>query len=254
MMKEKLEKAPNSLIFISLAKMYFDNGMLDETVELCEAGLEIESENEEAHFIIAQVKIEKGKKEEAIKRLVRILEKNPGNSVARELLEQLEENQIDTEKKGKELIVKEETPPVMLIEKEVIEPEEKTVERKEERDQIAELFIDKIKRIVRIKGVINCFFRLKNGRIIKTPELIANIEELSSLLDSLLSSVDSAGEELKMGKPEIILIEIEKGVFYIFGQKDYNCFLLSHNTDNFGLVKAILPRILGETSIAMKKE
>ena len=253
MMEEKLEKAPNSLIFISLAKMYFDSGMLDETVELCEAGLEIESENEEAHFIIAQVEIEKGKKEEAIKRLVGILEKNPVNSVARKLLEQLE-NQIDTEKKGKELIVKVETPPVMLIEKEVIGPEEKTVEMREERNQIAELFIDKIKRIVQIKGVINCFFRLKNGRIIKTPELIANIEELSSLLDSLLSSVNSAGEELKMGKPEIILIEIEKGVFYIFGQEDYNCFLLSHNTDNFGLVKAILPRILGETSIAMRKE
>ncbi len=253
MMEEKLEKAPNSLIFISLAKMYFDSGMLDETVELCEAGLEIESENEEANFIIAQVEIKKGKKEEAIKRLVGILEKNPGNSVAKKLLEQLE-NQIDTEKKGKELIVKVQTPPVMLIEKEVAEPEEKTVEMKEERDQIAELFIDKIKRIVQIKGVINSFFRLKNGRIIKTSELIANIEELSSLLDSLLSSVDSAGEELKMGKPEIILIEIERGVFYIFGQEDYNCLLLSHNTDNFGLVKAILPRILGETSIAIKKE
>ena len=185
--------------------------------------------------------------------MVGILEKNPGNSAARKLLDQLE-NQIDTEKKGNELIVKEETPPVMLIEKEVIESEEKTVEMKEERDQIAELFIDKIKRIVQFEGVINCFFRLKNGRIIKTPELIANIEELSSLLDSLLTSVNSVGEELKMGKPEIILIEIEKGVFYIFGQEDYNCFLLSHNTDNFGLVKAILPRILGETSIAMKKE
>jgi len=253
MMEEKLEKAPNSLIFVSLAKMYFDNGMLDETVELCEAGLEIESENEEAHFIIAQVEIEKGEKEEAIKSLVGILEKNPGNSGARELLEQLE-NQFDTEKKEKGLIVKEETHPVMLIEKEVVEPEEKTVEMKEERDQIAELLIDQIERIVQIKGVINCFFRLKNGRIIKTPELIANIEELSSLLDSLLSSVDSAGEELKMGKPEIILIEIEKGVFYIFRQEDYNCFLLSNNTDNFGLVKAILPRILGKTSIAMKKE
>ncbi|TES89965.1 MAG: roadblock/LC7 domain-containing protein [Candidatus Cloacimonadota bacterium] len=108
--------------------------------------------------------------------------------------------------------------------------------------------MEKINKINQVEGIINCFFRLKDGKIIKTPQLVGNIDDVLPLLDSLLGSVKSTARELKMGKLKIILIEIDRGVFYIFEKEEYDCFLLSHNTGNFGLLKAILPRILAETS------
>jgi len=237
--KEKLEAAPNSLIFVSLASMYLDNGMVDEAIDLCKAGLNIEPENEEAHLILAKAEIEKGEKENAKKRLIELLEKNPENTTAKEVLKKLE-TEISEQPSAPEVKVEEE--------KVVSEAKEEEEEKSETKGEFETLLMEKINKINQVEGIINCFFRLKDGKIIKTPQLVGNIDDVLPLLDSLLGSVKSTARELKMGKLKIILIEIDRGVFYIFEKEEYDCFLLSHNTGNFGLLKAILPRILAETS------
>lgn len=266
--KEKLEKAPNSLIFVSLASMYLDNGMVNEAIDLCKSGLEIEPQNEEAHLVFAKAEIEKGNKEDAKKRLKGILERNPENTAAKELLEQIEtivykeqkeeekekeEKKEEGEKGGEKEREEKLTPEVVSsivveVEKEEVISKEKEEEKLSEQDESEKLLVEKIYKINQIKGVINCFFRLKNGRFIKTPQLVVNINDLLPLLDGLLDSIKSAAKQLDMGKLKLIFMEIEKGVFYIFEEEDYDCFLLSHNSDNFGLVKAILPKLLANTS------
>lgn len=266
--KEKLEKAPNSLIFVSLASMYLDNGMVNEAIDLCKSGLEIEPQNEEAHLVFAKAEIEKGNKEDAKKRLKGILERNPENTAAKELLEQIEtivykeqkeeekekeEKKEEGEKGGEKEREEKLTPEVVSsivveVEKEEVISKEKEEEKLSEQDELEKLLVEKIYKISQIEGVTNCFFRLKNGRFIKTPQLVGNINDLLPLLDALLDSIKSAAKQLDMGKLKLIFIEIEKGVFYIFEEEDFDCFLLSHNSDNFGLVKAILPKLLANTS------
>ncbi|MCK4234458.1 tetratricopeptide repeat protein [candidate division WOR-3 bacterium] len=296
--KDKLEKAPNSLIFISLASMYLDNGMVDEAIDLCNAGLEIEPQNEEAHLILARAELEKGFKDRAKKRLIKILERNPENSSVKELIDQIEipvpeevteevekgvseeakavgveeeketvhdvteEREIEGER-TKDLmfeimeksesvheIISEEEVSFRDIEdgKEMVTTEEKRGVESVEYDETESLFFEKIKNIIEIEGIINCFFRLRNGRIIKNPQLVGNIDDLMPFLDSLLGSVKSAGDQLKIGKVEIIIVEIEKGFFYIFEGENYDCFLISRDDSNFGLLRVLLPKILKEVS------
>ena len=262
MKKEKLEKAPNSSIFISLASMYLDNEMVNEAIDLCKSGLEIDPQNEEAHLILAKAEIEKGNKEDAKKRLKEILERNPESTTAKELLEQIEtivykeqkEEEKEKEEKEEER-EREEKPTPEVISTTVIEVEKEEVISKEkeegkfaEQDESEKLLVEKINKIIQIEGVNNCFFRLKNGRFIKTSRLVGNINDLIPLLDALLNSIKSAAKQLDMGKLKLILIEIEKGAFYIFEEEDYDCFLLSHNSDNFGLLKATIPKLLANTS------
>jgi tetratricopeptide (TPR) repeat protein len=295
--KEKLEKAPNSLIFVSLASMYLDNGMIDEAIDLCKAGLEIEPQNEEAHLILARAEIEKGDRESARKRLIDILERNPENSSAKELLDQIRQvvvekeesrdvdskvqiiaeekviqaekrekdaekelgSSMETEKMGVEVGKEEKVEgkdseevidevPLEIKEPERGVEEEESLEEEQDTGEFDEFYVEKIKKITSIEGVINCFFRLVNGRIIKNPQLVGNIKELFPLLDSLLSTVKNTGERLKMGEVEIIMIEIEKGVFYIFETEKGDCFIISKHAENFGLLKVLVPKILSENS------
>lgn len=297
--KDKLKAAPNSLVFVSLASLYLDNGMIDEAIDLCKSGLSIEPDNEEAHLILARAEYEKGNREVSQKILLDILNMNPENKSAKELLDKVtsvsggeelvekreeyeeeeereevgeeEEEKIEVEKTGE--IDKSTERAIMLAEEEIIGEQGKKLEMEkvdiieplsakkdilEKQDRIEEKpevkvevdetkvkdLLDKIRKIGRIEGIINCFFRLRNGKIIQPPELVGNINDLLPLLDALLESVESAGATLKMGQVNLITLEIEKGIFYIFKQEAFDCYLFSRTTDNFGLVKAILPKIL----------
>jgi|GEM_PF-6024227 len=302
--EDNLKTAPNSLIFVSLASMYLDNGMVDEAIDLCKSGLKIEPENEEAYLILAQAEIEKGNIDDAQKRLVELLERNPENAAAKGLLGQIEKHKKEEEeekveeggekreeenaeeagekreeenaeeagekreeKKVEEGGEKREEEKVEeggeKREEEKVEEggEKREEERAEEREgkreepveeeiteedkRLEELLTSNIDDIIRIEGIINCFFRLKSGRIIKSANFVGKIDEVLPMLDSLLDAAKSSSQELNMGKVTLVLIEIEKGIFYIFASSDYDCFLISKNAENFGLVKAILPRILG---------
>ncbi len=263
-----LGAAPSSLIFVSLASMYLDNGMVDEAIDLCKSGLRIEPENEEAHLILAQAEIEKGKTDDGKKRLVELLQRNPENTAAKGLLDQIEEQVKagegegereegrekreegeEVEGEGEEVEGKREETEGKREETEgEITDEEKEIKKDEitdEEKQLENQLIGKIDDISKIEGIVNCFFRLKSGRIIKSSNLVGNIDELIPMLDSLLQAVESSSSELEMGKVTLILIEIEKGIFYIFSNELYDCFLICKDTKNFGLVKAILPKILG---------
>ena len=278
--EDNLKTAPNSLIFVSLASMYLDNGMVDEAIDLCKSGLKIEPENEEAYLILAQAEIEKGNIDDAQKRLVELLERNPENAAAKGLLGQIEKHKKEEEEEkveeggekreeenAEEAGEKREEKKVEeggeKREEEKVEEggEKREEERAEEREgkreepveeeiteedkRLEELLTSNIDDIIRIEGIINCFFRLKSGRIIKSANFVGKIDEVLPMLDSLLDAAKSSSQELNMGKVTLVLIEIEKGIFYIFASSDYDCFLISKNAENFGLVKAILPRILG---------
>jgi predicted regulator of Ras-like GTPase activity (Roadblock/LC7/MglB family) len=319
MMEEKekrLEKAPNSLIFVSLASMYLDNGMVDEAIDLCKSGLEIEPGNEEAHLILARAEIEKGKIEQARQRLMDIIKGNPENETAKELLKQIKAPPLPAEKreeaalppsgeKGEEpeperadagtgagvepieeivlegekiqepfdiessvdeaieeaihtasqisglIPSEEEVSPLDVLEE---EPEE-VVEREEEPpaqpidEELLATVNEKMVNLLKMQGIISCFFRLKDGRIIKNPQLVGNVDDLVPLLDSLLGAVKDAAGKLELGYLELLMIEIDKGVFYIYSKKDYDCFLVSQSSSNFGIVKVMAPKILGDLSI-----
>ena len=260
--KEKLETTSDCLIFISLASMYLDNGMVDEAIDLCKSGLDIEPENEEAHLIMAKAELEKGNKEDARQRLLKILNKNPKNKTAKELLDEIgvetpsksgdeklstkEATTTEEEEEGKKEIkepVVEDKNTLPMKQEEVLPQKETPVEVEVDENE-RKFFTEKIAVITKLEGIINCFFRTKNGAIIKDPQLVGNIDELMPLLTSLLDSASNASKELKMGELELMLVEIEKGVFYIFKTNDFDCFILSRNADNFGLLKAVLPKIL----------
>jgi tetratricopeptide (TPR) repeat protein len=315
--EKKLEKAPNSLIFVSLASMYLDNGMVDEAIDLCKSGLEIEPDNEEAHLILARAEIEKGNISQASKRLTDILEHNPENATARELLDQIEPQAPEkveeavappvTEKEPEaahevvadisgageepieEMVMEGESliesfgrggPSVDDVIEEAIqaasqvsglipvEEEEATEEVLEEREkeeiiekeeeppavtiseEVRRSLNEKMEKILKMEGIISCFFRLRKGGIIKHPELVGNVDDLVPLLDALLGSVKSAAGKLELGSMELLMIEIEKGVFYIYSKPDFDCFLVSQHINNFGFVKVMVPRILDDLSMA----
>jgi tetratricopeptide (TPR) repeat protein len=294
--KDRLKAAPNSLVFVSLASMYLDNGMIDEAIDLCKSGLSIEPNSEEAHFILAKAVYEKGNKEGSKKILLGILSMNPENKSAKELLDSIvsteelskkreeikEEEKIEEEREkvgekteiekkeergtsdkraimlGQEEIVSEQGEKQGMeesdisqqasTEKEIFEKQTEIEEKPEMVQEVDEEevkgLLDKIEKIEKIEGVINCFFRLSNGKIVQPPELVGNIDDLLPLLDALLEAVESAAGSLKMGKVNFISLEIKKGIFYISKHKEYDCFLFSRTADNFGLVKAFLPKIL----------
>lgn len=328
---DKLEKAPNSLIFISLASMYLDNGMVDEAIDLCKSGLEIEPENEQAHLILAKALVEKGDREGAQKRLTELLQRNPANASAKELLQQIikrveqlekeekkekefegadekeavkkiekqlpgeidgsitaiEEHVLDNEKVIEALKKVDELPQELLTEvhregmaeedtdfefkhaedmaaedDEIIQGliggvettkpmiSDKKFELSEEQlEKISKPFHEKTGGILQIKGVISCFFRLYDGIIIKNPELIGEVDDLIPLLDTLMRAVKSASDQLEMGGLELAMIEIEKGVFYIFAKKDYDCFVVARDANSFGLLRIMLPRILEDLTV-----
>ena len=262
--KEKLETTSDCLIFISLASMYLDNGMVDEAIDLCKSGLEIEPENEEAHLIMAKAELEKGNKEDARQRLLKILDKNPENKTAKELLDEIGvepssessneklSNEVTTttteeaEEKVQEQIkeIASEAKKILPMKQEEVIPQKETQIEIEIDENERKFLIEKINTITKLEGIINCFIRTKNGAIVKDPQLVGNIDELMPLLASLLDSAGNASKELMMGELELMLVEIEKGVFYIFKTNDFDCFILSKNADNFGLLKAVLPKIL----------
>ncbi len=316
--EKRLEKAPNSLIFVSLASMYLDNGMVDEAIDLCKSGLEIEPGNEEAHLILARAEIEKGKIAQASKRLMDVLKRNPENITARELLDQIKPSvpsakpdavsmappepekvveppiEAGTDESGvdagviEEMVMEgekiidsfKEGPSVDDVIEEAIqaasqvaglipseeestadealeESMEEIVEAQEEQPMLAiseelqKAIDEKVVKLLQMEGIISCFFRLKDGRIIKNPQLIGNVDDLVPLLDALLGAVKAAAGKLELGHLELLMIEIEKGVFYIYSKKDFDCFLVSQTINNFGFVKVMVPRVLDDLSIGL---
>lgn len=312
----KLERAPNSLIFVSLASMYLDNGMVDEAIDLCKSGLEIEPDNEEAHLILARAEIEKGEIEQAGRRLADVLKRNPENATARELLSQIEPRApvkaieegatppaaeetveppaasvVDSAGSGdapiEELVMEGEKvidafegPSVDDVIEEAIqaasqisglipteeeetpidvlgEVEEEIAATEAERpavgisEALRNTLNEKMEKILRMEGVMSCFFRLSGGEIVKHPQLVGDVDDLVPLLDALLGAVKTAAGKLELGPLELLMIEIEKGVFYIYSKKDFDCFLISQHMGNFGMVKVMVPKILNDLSIGI---
>lgn len=85
----KLQEEPNSLVFVPLAELYINNGLIDEALEVCNKGLNVHPELARAKVLLGKITMEKGMNEEAIKILQDVTAKDPANMLAHILLEQV---------------------------------------------------------------------------------------------------------------------------------------------------------------------
>ena len=102
--KKELERDPKSLVFLELANLYKNNGMIDEAVSICKHGLSHHEGLNRARVLLAELYIEKNMFDPAYEELKDITNRDPSNLMAHQLLEALFRKQgrnIEAEKQRK---------------------------------------------------------------------------------------------------------------------------------------------------------
>jgi Tfp pilus assembly protein PilF len=94
----KFEKNPKSKVFMPLALAYLKLGKLDEAIDVCQRGLDLNPDYIAAKTIMAQAFLEKGMKEEAKGLLIEIATLNKSNYRANKLLGEIYRSEDNIEK------------------------------------------------------------------------------------------------------------------------------------------------------------
>jgi predicted regulator of Ras-like GTPase activity (Roadblock/LC7/MglB family) len=89
-LSEQLVSDPSSLVFASLADMYREEGMIEEALAMCQAGLTIHPRHIPGQLTLAKIHRDAHRTLEALEALVKVLALDPGNPEARALLESLD--------------------------------------------------------------------------------------------------------------------------------------------------------------------
>jgi len=89
-LSEQLVSDPNSLVFASLADMYREEGMMEEALAMCQAGLELHPRHVPGRLILARIHRDANRPLEARAVLEKVLSLEPGNPEALALLQAME--------------------------------------------------------------------------------------------------------------------------------------------------------------------
>jgi tetratricopeptide (TPR) repeat protein len=88
-LKERIEKDPNSKLFVPLAEEYRKEGMLDEAVEVLIKGIEKQPDYMSARVSLGKIYIEKGMLEEARSEFEQVISAIPDNLFAQKKLAEI---------------------------------------------------------------------------------------------------------------------------------------------------------------------
>jgi predicted regulator of Ras-like GTPase activity (Roadblock/LC7/MglB family) len=89
-LSEQLVNDPNSLVFASLADIYREEGMIEEALAMCQAGLALHPRHIPGQLVLAKIHRDTHRPLEALEALEKVLALDPGNPEARALLESLD--------------------------------------------------------------------------------------------------------------------------------------------------------------------
>ncbi|MDH4231714.1 MAG: tetratricopeptide repeat protein [Nitrospirota bacterium] len=88
-LREKVEKDPNSKLFVPLAEEYRKEGMLDEAIDILQKGLERQPSYMSARVSLGKIYLEKGKPDEARSEFEHVIEAIPDNLYAHKKLSEI---------------------------------------------------------------------------------------------------------------------------------------------------------------------
>lgn len=128
-LREKIEKDPNSKLFVSLADMYRRSGQLEQAIEVLKQGIERQPNYTSARVSLAKIYIEKEMKKEAKEEFEIVVKAIPDNLYSQKKLAEiyLEEGDREAAKQALMAVVKlnpmdEESPSMLArVEKEIAE-------------------------------------------------------------------------------------------------------------------------------------
>lgn len=104
-LKEKIEKDPNSKLFVPLAEEYKKAGMLEEAIEVLTKGLERQPNYLSARVSLGKIYMEKGMLNESRTEFEKVINAIPDNLYAHKKLAEIYTNLGDKDKAEKELFV-----------------------------------------------------------------------------------------------------------------------------------------------------
>ena len=101
-LKEKLDKDPNSKLFVPLAEEYKKAGMLDEAIDVLTKGLESQPAYLSARVSLGKIYIEKGMLDEARTEFEKVISVIPDNLYAHKKLAEIYKDRGQKEEAIKE--------------------------------------------------------------------------------------------------------------------------------------------------------
>ncbi len=101
-LKEKIEKDPNSKLFVPLAEEYKKSGMYDEAIDVLTSGLERQPGYLSARVSLGKIYIERGMPDEARAEFEKVIEAIPDNLYAHKKLAEIYRDLGEKEKAAKE--------------------------------------------------------------------------------------------------------------------------------------------------------
>lgn len=215
-MSDELMSSPeSSSVIVSLARLYLENRMFDQAIELCVSSLESSPEIEELYLILHEAYSKKGEIEKANEIVRKGLEHIPGSEKLRALVEEkVEEAKV------------EEVPKEEL-----------------EEDPI----ISTLKKLVSLKDIYGVLLIDESGLLISQTSIKEfDFETTAALIASMYSEAKDALEKIGLGRFENGIVELPRGKIFMFEDGGIILSVLTGKEVMLGLVLAKAKNILSQ--------
>ncbi len=232
-MTDELMSSPeSSSVIVSLARLYLENKMFDQAIELCLSSLESSPESEELYLILYEAYMGKGETGKAREIVKKGLSHIPGSERLKKLVEE----------KKEEVPAPPPPPPEEKVEEvpEEVPPEKVEVE---EGDPVLSV----LKKFLSLKDIYGVLLVDESGLLIsQASRKEFDYETTAALIASMYSEAKDALEKLELGGFESGIVELPRGKIFIFEEGGIILSVLAGKNVMLGLVLARARSILSQ--------
>ncbi|MBD3218485.1 MAG: hypothetical protein GF310_09440 [candidate division Zixibacteria bacterium] len=272
--KRIMDDNPNSQIFAALADAYRKNGKLDKAFRVCRQGLRLHADYGAGHLIMAKINFDRkmydwaeselkeaisldgrtratdllkakintrqGKLSEARILVKELLATDPQNEKLKELLEKIERNRLEQNKKKIES--------KRLLESRAFKEESETEPQKQQEIQQRKLnSSEALHKIASFPGMNACFFTDQNGLMVEAdlPEYFDQ-DSYAALSAEIYRFANENVGSIRFGRVKQVLIELEdEKIWMIHTGKQILVLVLAENV-NLGSLKLKVSNVLAQ--------
>ncbi|RKZ27408.1 hypothetical protein DRQ20_00505 [bacterium] len=237
-MTDELMSSPeSSSVIVSLARLYLENKMFDQAIELCLSSLESSPESEELYLILYEAYMGKGETGKAREIVKKGLSHIPGSEKLKKLVEEKKEEVPAPPPPPPEEKV-EEVPEKVAVEE--VPPEKVEVE---EGDPVLSV----LKKFLSLKDIYGVLLVDESGLLIsQASRKEFDYETTAALIASMYSEAKDALEKLELGGFESGIVELPRGKIFIFEEGGIILSVLAGKNVMLGLVLARARSILSQ--------
>ncbi len=269
--KRILDDNPNSQIFAALADAYRKNGDLDKAFRVCRQGLRLHPDYGAGHLIMAKINFDRkmydwaeselkeaisfdgrtratdllkakintrqGKLSEARVLVKELLATDPQNEKLKELLEKIERNRLELNKKKIES--------KRLLESRAFQDDSEPEPRKQEGWQRQLNSSEALHKIASFPGMNACFFADQNGLMVEAdlPEYFDQ-DSYAALSAEIYRFANENVGSIRFGRVKQVLIELEdEKIWMIHAGRQILVLVLAENV-NLGSLKLKVSNVL----------